>query len=262
MNKQDSSRKCQAGFSLIELIIAMAITIAITAIAGRLLAQSMNIRTRANEKVDALADAQRALNIMSREIAEAGYNISDNGIVAADSVTDANGNSTIRIRSNLNKFNTASNPWYLPGSEVSLAARNGIGDPAATPGEDAGEDVKYFVHAVPGTANLLARYDAYGVQPDGSTVGYPTVLANRLDGLHIHYFTQKVTYSTNSVDGCDISSPSAAELSDVTLAKYVVIAVCVAQNAVGAPGSPGYQPKTQVLLVSDVALRNSNLLIY
>jgi len=248
MNKQDSSRKRQAGFSLIELIIAMAITILITAVAGRLLAQSLNIRTRANEKVDALADAQRALNIMSREIAEAGFNLFDNGIVAADSVTEANGNSTIRIRSNLNRFNTTGNPWY-PGGGVGSGPQNGIGPSS----DDAGEDVKYFIYPAANT-NLLARYDAYG--------GGSTVLANRLDGLHIHYFAQKVTYSTNSVDECDISSPSAAELTDRSLAKYVVIAVCVAQSEVGAKGSPGYQPKTKVLLVSDVALRNSNLSIY
>src|SRR5260370_15035776 len=99
MKKQVSSSKRQAGFSLIELIIAMAITIAITAIAGTLLAQSMNIRTRANEKVDALADAQRALNIKSREIAEAGYNISDNRLVAADSLTDSHSTSTITLHS-------------------------------------------------------------------------------------------------------------------------------------------------------------------
>lgn len=244
MKKQDSSKKRQAGFSLIELIIAMAITILITAVAGRLLAQSMNIRTRANEKVDALADAQRALNIMSREIAEAGFNLADNGIVTADSVTDGNGNSTLRIRSNLNRFNTAGNPWYT-GSSVSSGAQNGI----SLANEDAGEDVKYFVYDA-GNTNLLARYDAYG--------GGSTVLANRLDSLHIHYFDQKVTYGTT---GCDISSASSGEV-DPSVAKYVVIAVCISQSAVGAPGSPGYQPPTQVLLVSDVALRNSNLTIY
>ncbi len=245
MNKQDSSGKRQAGFSLIELIIAMAITIVITAIAGRLLAQSLNIRLRANEQVDSLADAQRALNIMSREIAGAGFNLTDNGIVAADSVTDGNGNSTLRIRSNLNRFNTAVNPWYT-GSSVSSGAQNGI----SVANEDAGEDVKYFVYDA-GNTNLLARYDVYG--------GGSTVLANRLDSLHIHYFNQKVTYSTAA---CDISAPSVTELTDLSLAKYVVIAVCVNQSAVGAPGSPGYQPASSVLLVSDVALRNSNLTIY
>jgi prepilin-type N-terminal cleavage/methylation domain-containing protein len=251
MNERNPTIEQQAGFSLIEMIIAMAITITITAVAASLLAQSMNIRTRANEKVDALADAQRALNIMSREIADAGFNINDNGIVAEDSITEANGNSTIRIRSNLNKFNSAANPWYSVGSAVGLEAQKGIGNGAA--GEDAGEDVKYFVYPADNT-NLLARYDRYG---DGSTV-----LANRLDALHIHYFAEKVTYNTIAgPTGCDITGASAGEVSK-SAAKYLVIAVCVHHNAVGAPGTPGHQPESRVLLVSDVALRNSNLPIY
>lgn len=239
------AHKAERGFSLIELLIAMTITVIITAVAGSLLAQSLNIRTRSNEKIDALADAQRALNIMSREIANAGFNLNDNGIVPEDSVTDGSGNSTIRVRANLNKFDTA----------ASDAARGGIG----TPGEDAGEDIEYFVYPVPGQTNLLARYDrlSSGVKS--------TVLSNRLDGLHIHYFAQKVTYNTASSygtnRGCDITNPSAAEVTPAA-AKYVVIAVCVRQNAVGTPRAPGYQPATNVLLVSDVALRNSNLLVY
>lgn len=248
--KKQLTNTAERGFSLIELIIAMAITVAITAAAGSLLAQCLNIRTRANEKVDSLADAQRALNIMSREIADAGFNLTDNGIVAEDSVTDANGNSTIRIRSNRNKFNTAGNPWYGPGSEVGSGAQTGIGPTS----EDTGEDVKYFVFPVVGTTNLLARYDRWG--------GGSTVLANRLDSLHVHYFAQKVTYTTSAVSGvnrgCDITNPSLGEVSP-GVAKYIVIAVCVQQSAVGTPGSPGYQPPTNVLLVSDVALRNSNL---
>jgi Tfp pilus assembly protein PilW len=233
-------RQSESGFSLLELVIAMTITIAVTAMVGSLLAQSLNIRTRANDKTDALADAQRAINIMSREIADAGFDVSDNGIVAADSITDENGNSTIRIRSNLNKFN--------PLGAASVAAQNGIG----IVGEDAGEDVKYFIYPASNT-NLLARYDAFNVAGGSSTV-----LANRLDSLHIHYFAQRVTYDTS---GCDITNASLAEVSP-SAAGYVVIAVCVAQNAVGAPGSPGYQPPTNVLLVSDVALRNANLLAY
>ena len=228
----------QAGFSLIELIIAMTLTITIMGVASVLLAQALNVRTRTNANNDALADAQRALNIMSREIANAGFNLSGNGIVAGDTGTDANGNSMIRFRANTNKFD----------SSFSTAARNGIG----VVGEDAGEDVKYFIYKASNT-NLLARYDEYA-QAGGSV----TVLANRLDTLHMHYYGQRVTYSTS---GCDLTGASASEVSP-SAAKYVVIAVCVELDAVGKPGSAGYQPEKSVLLLSDVALRNSNLTVY
>ena len=236
--------KSESGFSLLELIIAMAITLALAAAACTLLAQSLKIRTRANDKIDGLADAQRALNIMSREIANAGFNLRDNGIVAADSVIDASGNSTIRIRANLNKFD----------SSVSDEARRGIGKVD----EDLGEDVKYFVWP-DDDRHLLARWDRFD-----STAGNGTVLANRLDSLRIHYFSQRVTYSTvmtSGVSGCDITGASAGEVTP-DLAKYIVIAACVQQPAVGAPGSPGYQPQTNTLLVSDVVLRNNNLVAY
>lgn len=228
----------QAGFSLLELIIAMTLTITVMGVASMLLAQALNVRTRTNANNDALADAQRALNIMSREIANSGFNLTGNGIVAGDTGTDANGNSMIRFRANTNKYDES----------VSSTARNGIG----VIGEDAGEDVKYFVHQASNT-NLLARYDEYA-QAGGSV----TVLANRLDNLHMHYYGQRVTYSTS---GCDLTGASASEVSP-SEAKYVVIAVCVNLAAVGSPGSSGYQPAKSVLLLSDVALRNSNLTVY
>lgn len=238
MNMHQNSHHSERGFSLAELVIAMAITITITGLACTLLARSLNLKWRTTQKMDAQADAQRALNIMSREIANAGFNLSDNGIVPEDSITDAGGNSTIRIRSNLNKFD----------STVSSAAQNGIG----VTGEDVGEDVKYFLHDANNT-NLLARYDPY--RSAGAT---PTVLANRLDSLHIHYFDRKVTYSTS---GCDITGASSTEVA-VSAAKFVVIAVCVGEPEVGTPGAAGYQPATNVLLVSDVALRNSYMSNY
>lgn len=244
MTRQMKSHDRQAGFSLIELIIAMTITLVVLGIATTLLARCLNVRTRANQNVDALADAERALNIMSREIAQAGFNLTDNGIVADDSVTDANGNSTIRIRANLNKFDTNASPQ----------ARLGIG----VPGEDSGEDVKYFIYPAQDTT-LLARYDAWAAQGGPPS----TVLANRLDGLHIHYFAQQVTYSAGTTAvPCDISSPSQTELGSPSAAKYVVIAVCVQQGAIGKPGDPGYQPAHPVLLTSDVALRNANRASY
>jgi prepilin-type N-terminal cleavage/methylation domain-containing protein len=244
MSKRLINKKAEAGFSLVELIIAMTITLVVLSIATTLIARSLNMRTRSNANVDALADAERALNIMSREIAQAGFNLSDNGIVADDSVVDGNGNSTIRVRANLNRFDT----------DASLDARQGIGDANAQPGEESGEDVKFFIHPA-GTTTLLARYDPYA--PGGPE---STVVANRLDKMRVHYFAQRVTYNTD-LENCDIRDWSQAEVTAAN-AKYVVIAVCVRQQATGSPGSPGYQPAHNLLLTSDVALRNTNLTNY
>ena len=227
-----------SGFSLFELLMAMTLTLTVMSIATVLLARALNVRTRTNANNDALADAQRALNIMSREIASAGFNLSGNGIVAGDTSTDASGNSAIRIRTNTNKFDETA------GS----TARTGIG----VAGEDAGEDVKYFVYQAANT-NLLARYDAYA-----QTGGSVTVLANRLDSLYMHYYSEKVSYTTSD---CDVSGASALEVSP-SAAKYVVIAVCVHLDQVGSPGTDGYQAEKTVLLLSDVALRNANLPLY
>lgn len=87
----------QAGFSILELLIAMIITLAIMVAASTLLASSLRTRTRENSRSNALAAAQRALNIMSREISNSGYGLTDNGIVAVDSAADS-----IRVRANLN----------------------------------------------------------------------------------------------------------------------------------------------------------------
>jgi Tfp pilus assembly protein PilW len=225
-NNQNTS----GGFSLLELLIAMVITMALMTAAASLLANALRVRIRENQKSDALADTQRALNIMSREIANTGFNMTGNGIVAADS-----GINEIRIRSNLNRYD------YDPS--VTAASRANI--------QDSGEDITYFLNSADNTM-YLARHDQYGT---GSTV-----LANRIDGMNIHYFDQKVTYVAPP-GGSDITGASAAEVSPAS-AKYIVIAVSVTLDAVGAPGSPGYQPPYSVLLCSDVTLRNTDLWSY
>ena len=234
--KTQNHKTGSEGFSLFELVIAMTITLTVMSLASTLLAGAFHVRTRENQKSDALADAQRGLNIMSREIANAGFNINNNGIVESDS-----GLHSIRIRSNLNKYD------YDP--TVSDASRSGV--------IDAGEDIKYFINVAVDT-EYLARRDEYFTGVTGSTKD--TVLANRLDSFNVHYFDQKVTYTANPLD-TDISSPSVAEVLP-SAAKYIVIAVSVTLDQVGVPGSPGYQPPYRVLLASDVALRNSALSVY
>jgi prepilin-type N-terminal cleavage/methylation domain-containing protein len=227
------TKESSSGFSLLELIIAMAITITLMTAATTLLAGALRVRSRENQKSDALADTQRALNILTREIADAGFNLNNNGVVAGDS-----GLHTLRIRSNLNKYDLS----------ATLTAQNGIG----VAGEDAGEDISYYTNLANNT-KYLVRHDEYG---SGSTV-----LANRIDGISFHYFDQKVTYTCTSGDS-DISNQSVAETASPAQAKYLVIAIAVTLDQVGIPGSPGYQPSYSVLLCSDVALRNSGLWDY
>lgn len=225
-----NNKNTSGGFSLLELLIAMVITMALMTAASTLLANALRVRSRENQKSDALADTQRALNIMSREIANSGFNMTGNGLVAADS-----GLNEIRVRANLNRYD------YDPS--VSDDSRSNV--------QDANEDITYFINTADNTM-YLARHDEFGT---GSTV-----LANRIDGMNIHYFDQKVTY-TAPPGGSDITGASATEVNPAN-AKYIVIAVSVTLDAIGTPNQPGYQPPYSVLLCSDVALRNSDLWSY
>lgn len=223
-----TSKRTDPGFSLMELIIAMAITLSVMSMATTLIAGALRIRSRENQKSDALADVQRAMNMMSREVANSGFNLNNNGIVASES-----DGTRLRIRANLNRYDY----------NATTNSRDNI--------VDEGEDVSYFINLAEGT-KYLARHDLYG--------GTKTVLANRLDSFNIHYYADKVTYDANP-GADDITNVSAAPVNP-SEAKYIVIAVSVTLDPQGTPGSTGYQAPFSVLLCSDVALRNSSLWTY
>lgn len=231
MNKSRTKSSGQSGFSLMELLVGMSITLVIMTIASTLLASSFAIRGRENQRSAAIADAQRALNTMSREIANAGYGLSTNGIVAGDS-----GLNQIRVRSDLD-----------------LSGATGT----------TGEDLKY---ALINDANgsFIVRMD---LQPSQTT----GLIANRIDGLKIRYYDQRVTYTIGNcatgVANCDITNvlnSAGAVQAEVTpdQAKYIVLIVNVTLPAVGTSGSPGYQAPSATQLVSTVTLRNASLQYY
>jgi prepilin-type N-terminal cleavage/methylation domain-containing protein len=223
MREHAQTRSAAAGFSLVELMIAMTITLVVMSLASGLLAASLNSRIRENNRSDALADAQRALNSMSREIANSGFGLSTNGIVAADSDL-----SSIRVRANLNAFD----------KQTSSNAVN-----------DSDEDVKYMLFQGGG--------GSYVLRLDVNTGARTTVLANTVDALRIRYFAQRVAYTPAN---CDITLPAGTtEVAQKSAARYVVITTCVNLPARGTPNGPGYQPPSVVQLTSDVALRNSDL---
>ena len=235
--------KNQDGFSLLELIIAMGITVTVVGLVSTLLASSFNIRSREDRKSDAIADVQRALNIMTREISNSGFkvpaglpNVSTNGIVGGDS-----DNESVRIVSNLNGMPDPAN-GYFEDTDVT----------------DADEDVKFLMYV---DATLGQRYI---VRYERNGSNQTTVLANRIDSLIFRYYDEKVTYDTtiNAAGACDITNVKNAagiDESEVTpaTAKFIVIAVGVTLPAVGTPNTAGYQPASQVQLTSDVVLRNS-----
>jgi len=230
MNK--SHIKSQSGFSLMELIIAMTITLAVMAIASTLLASSFNVRNRENQRSAALADAQRALNIMSREIANAGHGLSTNGIVTGGD----SGATSIRFRSDMT---------------------NGMTNGSTN--QD-GEDVKYVL-VNDANGSFIVRLNLQPAQTTG--VIFRT---NRTDGLAIFYYDRRVTYTIGncSAGTCNITNVrnSAGTLqAQVTpdLAKYIVLSLRVTLPALGSPGRAGFQPASATQLVSTVTLRNANL---
>jgi prepilin-type N-terminal cleavage/methylation domain-containing protein len=227
--------KSETGFSLLELLMALTITLSIAAAAMTLVAASFKVRSRENQRSDAIADAQRGINLMTREIANSGFALTNNGIVSSDSSENS-----IRVRSNLNA---------LSGETTSNSV------------SDRDEDIKFMLYTDSGSS--------YIVRLDVNVGAQEMVLANRVDSLKIHYYADRVLYSSDNSNGnCDISSVTdslgnpVAEVTQKSSAGYIVIATCVALPAVGTPGAAGYQPASQIQLVSDVALRNANLTKY
>jgi prepilin-type N-terminal cleavage/methylation domain-containing protein len=96
-NNISQSANRQTGFSLIEMLLALTITLVIVGLAFTLLAQSLNRKMHDETQVSALADTNQALSRMSQEISNSGFGLNSNGLVAADSTEEK-----IRIRANLN----------------------------------------------------------------------------------------------------------------------------------------------------------------
>lgn len=86
----------EEGFSLVELIASMVLTLAVLGIAVATYSGALSTREGENSRTDALTSAQAALNIMTREIGNSGYGLVDNGIVLTQSNAQR-----LRVRSNV-----------------------------------------------------------------------------------------------------------------------------------------------------------------
>jgi prepilin-type N-terminal cleavage/methylation domain-containing protein len=216
-------KKNNAGFSLLELMIAMVVILLMLGIVSTLLAKSLQIRSRESRKTDALTSAHAALNIMSREISNAGFGIYDgatsqtavNGIIIGDS--DA---FQIHFRANLSNFGDGPvNP------DCPVVCTN-----------EAGEDVTYYFDD---DTDSIVRYD-----PNGSPT--TSVIVNKISNVTFSYFDYEA-------DGTVTADPGNANPSIDT--GRIRLTVDVTLDPVEG------QPDESVRFTSEINLRNSSYML-
>ncbi len=224
MQNSGSKRSRSSGFSLIELLIGMTVTLILLSVISTIVFRSTSVRARESRKADALVSAQAALNVMTREIANSGFGIftdstsqiPSNGIVVSDS-----GANRIRVRSN---FDNVGN--YSPSAGDTVINTNGPG-----------EDITFFFDTA---TQSIVRYDPYALGgPETS------VVVNKISNVTLSYFN----YTSSSSTVTETSTPTSAT-------GRVRLTVVVQLDPVAG------QPDNQVVtFTSDVTLRNSNYML-
>jgi type II secretory pathway component PulJ len=152
-----SKKKRERGFSLIELLFSMLLTVMILGIAVMTFSSALNSRTREASKTDAITSTQAALNILTREIGNSGYGLSTNGI------------------------------WLADSNENRLHFRHDTNNDGAT--DDPAEDVTFYFDAA---SQSVVRYDANL----GATSGIINRISD-VDFLYYNYTYNAVTQTVN-----------------------------------------------------------------
>ena len=205
-------------------MIVMVIFMILLAIVSSVLARSMGIRARESRRTDALTSAQAALNIMSREISNAGFGIYDNSITSNPNngivIADSN-DQRIHFRANVSNVG--------PGPVASACGVLCTNDP--------GEDVTYFFDD---ETDSIVRYDPNG---DPQT----SVVVNKISNVTFQY----IDYTFGS------STPSTPATTPTSNTARITITVLVTLDPV--QGEPNPQ---MVTFTSEVNLRNSSYMLH
>lgn len=172
-----TSRKAHAGFSILELIVAMTVILICLGIVSTLIGRAFGVRARESQRTDALTSAQAALNVISRELSNAGFGIStgspriaSNGIVTADSNAKR-----IHFRANIENMGP-------------------VGGDTVVSTNEAGEDVTYFFDAA---TDSIVRYDP-------NDTPQTSVVVNRISDVTFEYFD----YVGTSSSGTQVTVPT------------------------------------------------------
>ena len=215
-----------AGFSLIELLIAMTIMLVLLGIVSSLFSRSLGVRARESRRTDALTSAQAALNVMSREIANSGFGL------YADSISKRALNGIVLADSNASKIHFRTNIVNIKTS------------PTADDISKPGEDVTYYFDSV---TDSIVRYDAHALYNSATNTYTPqtSVVINRISNVTFTYYNY-----TGSVSTPTKTSTPTANTGRVT--------ITVTVNLEHAQDQPDNQTIT---FSSDVTLRNSSYML-
>src|SRR5580765_2530894 len=221
-----SEMKNAKGFSLLELLIAMTITLILLGIISTAVSRATGVNLRETRKADALVSAQAALGVMTREIGNAGFGIytdvrtqtPSNGIVIPDS-----GAQRIHLRSNFENVGDYSE------------AGTGTVENTLSPGED----ITYFWDSA---TKSIVRYDPH------PALGTPTtsVIVNKISNVTFDYFNY--TSSSSTVTETPAGPTSATGSVRITVSVTL-------DPVVGQPDNQS------VTFTSDVTLRNSSYML-
>ena len=147
---------------MVEFLIAMTIFLVLLASAAILFSKSLGTRQRESSQTDALTSAQAALNVISRELANSGFGMTNNGIVYADSDIQ-------KLHFFANIVNT----------------NNALTDP--------GENITYFYDA--DTQSIL-RHDA---NANGINAPQTSIIINRISSVDFRYFNYSGSNSNPTI---------------------------------------------------------------
>ena len=142
--------------------------------AASLFSASLNKRHRESSRTDALTSAQAALNVISREIANSGYGLTNHGIVLADS-----GNQKLHFLSNIKNTNVVTT--------------------------DPNENITFFFDPV---SESIMRYDA---NANGINAPATSIIINRISSVNFQYFDYSGSDSTLPPPG-NIATPNTARV--------------------------------------------------
>lgn len=192
-------------------------------LAANLFSKSLSTRQRESSRTDALTAAQAALNVMSREIANSGYGLLNNGLVLPPAPAPPNaGKEKLRFLSNIGNSTAA------------------IIEP--------GEDITYFFD--PSTESIL-RYDANGIiNSDLTTSPQTSIIINRISKVEFQYFDY-----LNSALTPPPPQPPPTYIPTINTGRIRVKITVSLENVQGQTNNQS------VVLVSDVTLRNSDYML-